>query len=692
MDMATYNIDMKECNDIKLAEQDCSSTVDKATKEQLKICQEKLMKRYKNENAYMTSFLWSEHNDLPIKDAFVNVKLQKTDMLGRKTGEIIQIKDIFARESKLHQTILITGDPGYGKSTICKKIAYDWGIDEEYRSYLKEFEILVSIHLGELGEKGVLDAVIECIDNQEDRTFSKKLRKANWNFLIILDGFHEIRDKNCVKQFISNDSIEISKKMTIVVTSRPHVTQEIRKFIDYRFCIEGFSQEQKKKYIDNIVKDEDKKKYVESIIKKNRFCFELAKCPLMLYMLCCLPKSRTDTYIMTNADLFILIFRLIIENYKKTNKETHNLKKGKYFDGEDVIIKLGKLYYEKEFRDITMATSLEPKKVKEADLNKIFTEEECQFLLNLYIFEKRTAENNGEHFVFIHRLFTDFVMAFFIFDSIHTVAFPEMEGILFFILGLFKNEPFAGNFINFLRRIFLHPVTWLNFYNEIKNEKNKELFCTKTTLVFYFDCLDEFFKLSNISKLNKINLNYSRDFQIFVFLDRRFSMDPKRKLSPPHPRSNSLDSYIDLFEPVQSLICLFKSYSWDKFKFYLHGIVCSSNTEFSIICDRNIDIFRKTNEDVKQELNLNYKSPVVLSNESEFGDDRKYLISTNQYYSLLPKTNEDVKQEIIEELELQDKNPVVLSNESESGDNRKYLITKDQCDSLLPYFIKNDFS
>ncbi|XP_067138101.1 NLR family CARD domain-containing protein 4-like [Centruroides vittatus] len=279
------------------------------------------MNRYEYENAYMTSFLWSEDYDFPIREGFVDVNLHKTDMLGRKTGEIIQIKDIFAKESKLHRTVLITGDPGYGKTTICKKIAYDWGMDEDSRSYLKSFHILIFIQLSELGEKSVIDAVIECIDDRANRQFAKKLRETEWNFLIILDGFNESRDKDCVKQFISDDSIEMSVQMTIIVTSSPHVSDKIRKLIEYRCYIKGFSPEQKEKYIDLIVRDEDKCEYLKNIIKNNRFCFELAKCPLMLYMLCCLPKSKSDRHIMTNADVFMLIFRLIIEKYKKEKKE-----------------------------------------------------------------------------------------------------------------------------------------------------------------------------------------------------------------------------------------------------------------------------------------------------------------------------------------------------------------------------------
>ncbi|XP_023211923.1 uncharacterized protein LOC111614793 [Centruroides sculpturatus] len=204
------------------------------------------MNYYKTKNAYMKSLLWSERSkDFPLKDYFVQLTVQEADLLGKKEGETIQFTQIFPKSIDRHVVMLVTGDPGYGKTTFCKKIAYDWGTDTSRTNYLGYYDFTVVIILRELEKKSITDEILQCICENTDTNSRDKLRQRGFNLLIILDGFDETGDKDSIIQFIKKDSFHISKEITILVTCRLHAAENIREYINMRFIIQGFSQEQK---------------------------------------------------------------------------------------------------------------------------------------------------------------------------------------------------------------------------------------------------------------------------------------------------------------------------------------------------------------------------------------------------------------------------------------------------------------
>ncbi|XP_067134618.1 nucleotide-binding oligomerization domain-containing protein 2-like [Centruroides vittatus] len=211
----------------------------------LNSCRQMLEDKYKTYFSYMRSFLWEgKRNDFPLEDYYVELTVQKADLFGKKSGKKISLNEIFSKQRNGHQTILVTGDPGYGKSTLCKKIVYDWATT----NYLKHFDLTFIVILRELGLRSVKDALLDDMREYTPTDKDWDLQDRKRNILIILDGFDEIVDKYRIIEFIRHEAFYISRRMTIVVTSRPEATEDIREYMKMRISIEGFSSEYQEKY------------------------------------------------------------------------------------------------------------------------------------------------------------------------------------------------------------------------------------------------------------------------------------------------------------------------------------------------------------------------------------------------------------------------------------------------------------
>lgn len=70
-------------------------TISNSYEELFTMWKEKLMKHCKTDNAYMRSFWKNKRNDFPIKEYFVDLKVQKSELLGFTTGEYVQLKHFF---------------------------------------------------------------------------------------------------------------------------------------------------------------------------------------------------------------------------------------------------------------------------------------------------------------------------------------------------------------------------------------------------------------------------------------------------------------------------------------------------------------------------------------------------------------------------------------------------------------------
>ncbi|XP_023231321.1 uncharacterized protein LOC111631318 isoform X3 [Centruroides sculpturatus] len=637
----------------------------------IQIQRECLMKYYNTENAYMKSLLWSEGSkDFPLKDYFIELTVKEADLLGKKEGETIQFTQIFPESTDKHVVMLVTGDPGYGKTTFCNKIAYDWGTDTSGTDYLGHYDFTIVIILRELEKKSITDEILQRICENTDSSLKKTLREKGFNLLIILDGFDETDNKDSIIQFIKKDSVDISKLMTILVTCRPHAAENIRKYAHMRFVIRGFSQQQKERYIKLVINDDNgRRDELINLIKFSNFHSALAECPLMLHMLCCLPQTKYFHKIQTKTDLFIQIFRLVIKRYMRKMGEKHHLKKGKFFYGENLLVKLGEIHLDKRSKmskidkPISMYEIHKLLTLTDKQLKKKFPEEEdFQFILGLDIFAKYFEVNGISCFDFLHRSFFDFIIALCYYHSKHIPLDCAKDFIILtFLCGLCGDEEFSSNFIYAIRQNVYHPTCLLECVNEIKNITNKQLFCSNAKVYFDFTYLKmmtiilelPYFRLSQIyfhfpdakhlyEKITKQLIDLQKIYkesdklEIFLLLDKSIKFVNEGNSFKNEP---CLEKICDIRQSVILIQKLINSFKWDKFKICFSGVFALRRIN-PILHYSMYNFFKDVEnptvipKDLNLKLHKRSKSLVALLTKDEFIGEVKYLISNEQYLNL----------------------------------------------------------
>ncbi|XP_023231165.1 uncharacterized protein LOC111631194 [Centruroides sculpturatus] len=587
-------------------------------------CCQKMKEKYLTYFSYMRSFLWEgKRNDFLLKDYFSELTVEKSDLFGNKSGEKIILNEIFAVEQEGHQTVLVTGDPGYGKSTLCKKIAYDWASS----NYLQHFQLTFIVILRELGDKNVADALLDDIYKLSDKNW--KLQDKKLNILVILDGFDEIVEKSKIINFIREESFDISRTMTILVTSRTQAAEDIREDMKMRIVIKGFSPEYQKKYVQLMFREEESKaNELISALSENEFYREMSKCPLMLHMLCCLHRNGEIIKLETMADLYIKIFTLMTERYVRKTNQKDKFKRGKYFVGENLLLKLTKLD-----RDKNVITS--------QDLESLFpNEDEHKFItgLDILTLDSYCKCGNIIRYSLIHRTFDEFLSALSIY--IGYIKFPHnisnME--LLFLLGFFKDEPLPKNFLTYIDKQMFIPEFMLRAHKQIKLKRNWEQFCSHSKVVFhYWKLLIYYQELFNLYEFKEVYL--------YFYETKAKRKDYKKNFSNSWSCTNNFKIYLvlslegkfsnnlyDIREPVSRIIDFLQVMNVINVDIYFVGVRYLPGDYF----DRFTKVKYKLNSsDIQELLNISDDEKLVALESFDIRDvSNSCTLSLEQYETL----------------------------------------------------------
>ncbi|XP_072172349.1 uncharacterized protein [Diadema setosum] len=211
----------------------------------------------------------------------------------RKTS--ITYEDLVSNKGNLSKRILIQGEGGAGKTTLCAKIAWDWCQGR----ILQDLDMVILIPLRDVKNvNSIGDIVRNYLSDSNSNQIDDYIATNQNKVLIIFDGFDEfngkLNDENCsdvirilrIKQYMS---------CRVIVTTRPWRTDEF--MLDkslaeaYTFLnVEGFNEEHLGGYIEKYFRIREKDNLAQDLItfmhENDVIQSNMAPFPIYCAMLC----------------------------------------------------------------------------------------------------------------------------------------------------------------------------------------------------------------------------------------------------------------------------------------------------------------------------------------------------------------------------------------------------------------------
>ena len=187
---------------------------------------------------------WIRDYVVEMQELYCQLTLEKIfyKAFGKKSLAIEHYQVLFEEHAQVPNKILAKGDPGIGKTTLVKKIAWDWAKGHFNKVSIVFIVFLKSVHPNDTLEKVIITQRPEL---KGLGITPEKLESLIEHFgkrcLLILDGLDELASGGNIN-VLSVIKHEKYLNSNVLVTCRPHGTRDIKEHFDTIVSVQGFTQ------------------------------------------------------------------------------------------------------------------------------------------------------------------------------------------------------------------------------------------------------------------------------------------------------------------------------------------------------------------------------------------------------------------------------------------------------------------
>ena len=236
-------------------------------------------------------------------------KFHKMSDNSRATKEIEEILAPLENNTK-SAFILIEGAPGIGKSVLLKEIAYKWGDKQLLKKY--ELVLLVFLRDPSLRQVSSVDDLLQlfCKGDKNATPIVSAcaqylLENGGKTLTLLLDGYDEYpRDLQEASSIADILKRQVLPHCGLVVSSRPHASQQFHKQATIRVDILGFTETEREHYIKQALPNQPQEikeltQYLYQRPSVDSLCFIPFNMVILLYLYKLgipLPNNTTELY------------------------------------------------------------------------------------------------------------------------------------------------------------------------------------------------------------------------------------------------------------------------------------------------------------------------------------------------------------------------------------------------------------